>query len=234
MAKVPFDARKLLRDPPAATPTADAARDELAVEAAPERARPARTTRPNAAASPAAVEAPAGVIAIAPPAVAPSEGAERRVRRRAPSPAAGPRPTHARRVARRVQTSIALHPDAWGTLDELAADAGVSVGALLVAILTVSVPESADAALSAVEELLRTAGPDEVLHEERNYRLALDLRAQLDALAATLGSGRPQRSLLVRALVAAHTPTSAEQARELITTQRIDTMRASLRAAADN
>ena len=134
-----------------------------------------------------------------------------------------------------MQTSFSLPPEVWETLDELAAGASVATGKLLTAILTAAIPDSAAGAFATVEQLLLSATPDEGLQEERNYRLALELRTKLDALATTVGSGpRLKRSLLVHAIIAAHAPADAEQARELITTQRIDELRASmLESAAD-
>jgi hypothetical protein len=119
----------------------------------------------------------------------------------------------------------------WDTLDELSAGAA---GRLLTAILSANLPDTPTAALASVEALLRDGPADATLHEERNYRLPYDLRTRLDELATALGGGRrPQRSLLIRAIVAAHAPSSAEQARELITTQRIDALRAGLHASTD-
>ncbi|MBW3609154.1 MAG: hypothetical protein KY463_12520 [Actinobacteria bacterium] len=94
-------------------------------------------------------------------------------------------------------------------------------------------PDSPASAFSAVEQLLLGDAPDNAGHEERNYRLPLQLRTNLDALASALGSRpRPQRSLLIHALVAAHAPANGDQARELITTQRIDALRAAMRESA--
>ncbi len=120
---------------------------------------------------------------------------------------------------------MSLPPTTWDTLDDLGQAAGASTGELLVAILTTAIPDSPTAALDAIERLLVSA-PDEGLREERNYRLPLDLRGQLDALTKALGPGM-QRSLLVRALLAAHTPQDGEDARKLITARRIEAMRAS-------
>ena len=93
-----------------------------------------------------------------------------------------------------------------------------------------AVPETPAGALTAVEQLLGTIAADEGLQEERNYRLPLTLRAELDALSEALGSGARVRSLLIRALLASHTPAAPEQLRELITARRIDSMRAALHA----
>jgi hypothetical protein len=110
----------------------------------------------------------------------------------------------------------------------IAAGAGSGVGKMLAAILTAALPDSPAAALAAVEALLVHRRPDDTPQEERNYRLALELRTELDALAQALGPGRLQRSLLVCALLGAHAPADAEQARELLTAQRIDALRASV------
>jgi hypothetical protein len=52
---------------------------------------------------------------------------------------------------------------------------------------------SGQAHSAALEQLLDTIQPHEGLHEERNYRLPLELRTQLDDLSAALEPG-PRRS----------------------------------------
>jgi hypothetical protein len=136
------------------------------------------------------------------------------------------------RGGRRVQTSLSLPPGLWDSLDALAAGAGASTGELLTAILTRSLPPSPGQALSLLEQLLPSISPQEGLQEERNYRVAFDLRSALDALSEALGP-RPwsRRSLLIRAIVASAMPDSPEQAREVLTTWRIDAMRAAVQAS---
>jgi predicted DNA-binding protein len=198
----------------------------------------ARTAPPRARTNGRAVEEPAGVAAVEPP----RTPARRRPRAK-PAAAAEIRPPesaqsapHATRRgggARRVQTSISMPPAVWDHLDELAQGAGGSAGELLAAILTSTVPDSAEDAFAMIEQLLKTGAPDQGLHEERNFRLTLELREQLDTIAKTLAGGpRPQRSLVVRAIVAAATPANADDARALLTTVRLNGMRAAMTAAA--
>ena len=123
---------------------------------------------------------------------------------------------------------MSLPPDVWDRLDELGRAAGVSAGELLTVVLQDAVPETPAGALTAVEQLLGTIAADEGLQEERNYRLPLTLRAELDALSDALGSGARVRSLLIRALLASNTPAAPDDLRELITARRIDSMRAAL------
>ena len=129
---------------------------------------------------------------------------------------------------------MSLPPDVWDALDELGQAAGVSAGELLTVVLEDAVPKTPAGALTALEQLLRTIAPDEGPQEERNYRIPLTLRAELDALTDALGSGaRVKRSLLIRALLASNTPAEPDDVRELITARRIDSMRAALHAGAD-
>jgi len=134
---------------------------------------------------------------------------------------------------RRVQTSVSLPPAMWDTLDALGTHAGVSAGELLAAILERAVPESAADALELLERLLPTIAPDEGLHEERNYRLALELRSRLDTLTQALGRpAGPRRSLLIRAIAASAMPQGPDYARELVTAVRMGAMRAAVKASA--
>ena len=107
---------------------------------------------------------------------------------------------------------MSLPPDVWDGLDELGRAAGVSAGELLTVVLQDAVPETPAGALTAVEQLLGTIAADEGLQEERNYRLPLTLRAELDALSEALGSGARVRSLLIRALLASNTPAAPDDA----------------------
>ncbi len=240
MAKVSFSARKdpLLR--PRRTPdTPDRTREKTAegrTEAG--RSQPARSAARGPSSTRArALETLNGVAAVSatptdpalasapvkqPPAHTPiADGAGQ--------PDVRPAAARARRVARRVQTSFSLAPDVWETLDDLAEDAGAGTGQLLAAILHDALPETPAAALAAVERLLLETPEDDELHEERNYRLAHELRSRLDALAAKLGSSRRlQRSLLVRAVLAGHIPHNGQQVRELLTAQRLNAMRAAV------
>jgi predicted DNA-binding protein len=199
----------------------------------------ARTTAPRAGSTNGrAVEEPAGVVAVEPP----RAPARRRARAKPAADAAtrspesaesAPHATRRRGAARRVQTSISMPPAGWDRLDELAQDAGASTGELLAAVLTSAVPDSAEDALAMIEQLLSTDAPDQGLHEERNFRLTLKLREQLDTIAKTIAGGpRPERSLVVRAIVAAAIPTNADDARALLITVRLNSMRAAMTAAA--
>lgn len=250
MAKVQFSARKdpLLRgrrvasertraqptEPAQGRVDADDATVSRPAEPRPEDGGPTGARRPRAN----ALEGPAGLGAVdSADVAAPQHGhSDAAAQRSVSAPeATSPqqRAERSRLVARRVQTSVSLPPDVWDTLDELGHGAGVSAGELLTTILTGAVPSNAEAAFAALEQLLISIGPDEGLQEERNYRLPLELRTRLDDLARALGPGpRLQRSLLIRAIVASHTPNSSEQARELITTRRIEAMRAMMLAAA--
>ena len=152
----------------------------------------------------------------------------------APEAAAG-RPGRPRTAGRRVQTSISLPPETWDTLDGLGEGAGVSTGELLAAILNGAMPDSPQDALVALEQLLEGIRANDGPHEVRNHRLALELRAQLDALVKALGAGpRMHRSLLIRALLATRTPPDSNAARELITARRIDAMRSAVLAASSD
>jgi len=197
----------------------------------------AHTAPPRAGTNGRAVEEPAGVVAVeAPPTPArraarakPTAAAEMRPPE---SPETAPQATRRRGAARRVQTSISMQPARWDRLDKLAQDASAPTGELLSAILTSAVPNSAEDALAMIEQLLTTDAPDHGLHEERNFRLTLELREQLDTIAKTLDDGpRLQRSLVVRAIVAAATPTNADDARALLTAVRLNSMRAAMTAA---
>jgi hypothetical protein len=183
-----------------------------------------RPTRPSLA----AVEEPVGVIAV--PTLSSSPGtrmsADQDSSHATELPTASQRSERSRQGVRRAQTSMSLAPSSWDSLDELGHAAGASAGELLVAILTAAIPDTPAAALEAIEELLVSNAPDEGMHEERNYRLPLDLRTQLDALTKALGPS-VQRSLLIRALLAAHTPDNADNARQLIIARRIAALRAS-------
>lgn len=236
--KITFSARKdpLLRPRPASTPRkatstprqAATAPPDTPADSTPAIKQPPRTRTP-AGSGPrrpalAAVEEPVGVIAV------PARDTDTARQQSNPADDAGRgqprrRSDRSRPGARRAQTSMSLPSSTWDTLDDLAQGAGASTGELLVAILTAASPDSPAAALDAIEQLLVTALDDD-LREERNYRLPLELRQQLDSLTMTLGPS-VQRSLLIRALLAAHTPQGADAARTLITAQRIDAMRAS-------
>lgn len=190
-------------------------------------ARASRSPRPSLA----AVEEPAGVIAVPTESgrsARPDEAGRAPNDRGAsdPSPSAEHRERSVR-SARRVQTSMSFPPTTWDTLDELGEATSVSAGELLIAILSEAIPDTPAAALAAIEQLLISAAHDDGPHEERNYRLPIDLRTQLDALTKALGPP-VQRSLLIRALLAAHLPQSSDAARELITKHRIRVMRAAV------
>lgn len=184
----------------------------------------------------AAVEEPAGVIAVP---SASSAGAGRRRSTHAaddssdpPTPAAASqRSQRWRHSARRVQTSMSLPPATWDNLDEVGETAGASAGELLVAILNEAIPQTPADALAAVERLLVSSARNDGPQEERNYRLPLDLRTQLDALTKALGP-QVQRSLLIRALLSAHAPQDGDAARTLITAQRVQAMRSAVGASA--
>jgi len=245
-SKVTFSARKdpLLRPRRAASEPSKTASLSLAKQLAepadsapPTKSSTTRgrtTTARKQSVGPHAVEEPAGVIAV-PPAQKvlaradnglPDGGAS------ASEVAAPSQRAERSRVARRIQTSISLPPQLWDTLEELGA--GVSAGELLTAILSSAMPESVEAAASTLEQLLVDMAPNEGLHEERNYRLPLELRTQLDSLTKRLGSlPRMQRSILIRAILTAHMPGNGEQARELLTARRIHAMRAAMASGQD-
>ena len=247
MAKIEFSARKDRLLP--------ASRGDSGAQAAPARARStaatARRERSSTATAsagetspggegPTAVESPAGVVAVAPTRRSRSARQPRAQAPRATSPdthadaSASGRRARPGRTARRVQTSMSLPPILWDSLDALGRAAGVSAGELLTVVLADAVPETPAGALTAVEQLLGTIAPDEGPQEERNYRIPLTLRAELDALTDALGGGaRVKRSLLIRALLASNTPAEPDDVRELITARRIDSMRAALHAGAD-
>lgn len=230
MAKVNFSARKdpLLRPrrAPTVPPSAeDGARTPDTMQRP--RNRRSRTTNAQPPGT-AGIEAPAGVIAVPVGTTnSPKNPSDDGVATGQPAPPTG---APARLGARRVQTTIRLAPEMWDNLDELARGAGVSTGELMSTVVTEALPDSPDAALLAVEQLLTDSAPDDGLLEERNFRLSLALRQRLDALARALGSDR-KRSLLIRALLHTHTPADSRAARELVTTRRIDEMRVAARAA---
>ncbi len=248
--KITFSARKdpLLRAPRSAPPD----RAPRAKAEAPSASRHRAATAAGARVR----ESPAGVIAVDPPARRPVPPAARAKPPGEPKPAAGRKPPadsvaaeasaasdqrgppmQARRNTRRgegrVQTSVSLPPPVWDALDELAVAASDSTGRLLIAILAAATPSTPAAAFATVERLLLSQSPDDALHEERNYRLPVDLRTPLDELASALGGGaRRQRSLLIRAILAAHAPASATEARELLTLRRLAQLRPSEPVAA--
>lgn len=262
MAKIAFSARKnpLLGtlSPPAAdaiaephpAPAGRAAGTTVAADAPPAAKRRAADTRgpdlesrraehikSGARPNGRAVEGPAGVVAVEA-----GEPVERNQTPRPPStvtpatsidsaPAdSGTAGARGRASARRVQTSISLPPAVWDSLDELAEQSATATGALLTALLTTATPESSEAAFAAVEQLLTTTG-DEGRREERNFRLPWELRSQLDTIVKTLGPRVP-RSLLVRAIVAGSIPENPDQARELVTSQRLRAIRTAMRMSA--
>jgi hypothetical protein len=244
--KITFSARKdpLLRHHPANQPNrhaADASDRPAADDATTSISRPgSRMRTPTSDRSPraalAAVEEPVGVIAVPTPSAVSGQMAPTTTAHgdsvAASEPATpGERGERSRHSVRRVQTSMSLPPATWDTLDELGQASGVSAGELLVAILTGGMPDTPTAALAALEQLLVNSPPDEGPHEERNYRLPLGLRTQLDGLTKVLGPS-VKRSLLIRALLAAHAPQSSDDARELITARRIHTMRTAMHASA--
>jgi len=231
--------------PPPGDPQPDAARPPAAprggqaelpdVGAARAARAPGAEARTAARPSGRQVEAPAGVVAVEPDPDPPprrkraAAKARAGTRRSDPHPAAAPQP--ARSATRRVQTSISLLPTGWDGLDALARDAGVSVRDLLAAVLATAMPDTPAAALAMIEQLLKSTGPDDGLHEERSYRLPLDLRTRLDSTAKALGAGPRQRSLLARAILARATPDGADEARALVTEVRLSAMRAALTAS---
>ena len=234
MGKVTFSARKdpLLPPRPTSPPADDAiatTKPARASASAPARTRARRTAPPRRTAR--GVEEPAGVIAIDAAEPAPTDSPVRGVG----APKAAGRPGRPRPAGRRVQTSISLPPETWDTLDALGEAAGVATGELLAAILNGAMPDSPEDALAALEQLLTVIPADDGPHEERNHRLALELRAQLDALVKALGAGpRMHRSLLIRALLATGTPPDSDSARELITARRINAMRSAVLAASSD
>lgn len=229
--KVTFTARKdpLLRPRQAAAAS-------RADEPRPDDRAPASRLDAATVAGARAIEGPSGVVAVDPVAPGPPRG---------PGDAATPPPAErtslpaaparrpARRAEGRVQTSISLPPDVWDTLDAQAQQASDTTGKLLIAILAAAIPDTPAAAFAVVEQLLLGSGPDDALHEERNYRLPVDLRTRLDELAAALGAGpHRQRSLLIRAILSAHAPSDTAQARELLTQRRLAQLRPGETAAA--
>lgn len=238
--KITFSARKdpLLRPRPASQDRKAVRAQHQPATAVPDAPTAAASTTPISQPPPtrspagtsarrpalAAVEEPVGVISV------PVDDTDTtRSQSGPPDEASRVAPTarsdRSRQVMRRTQTSMSLPPTTWDTLDALSQAAGASTGELLVAILTAVIPDSPPAALDAIEQLLVNA-PDEGPREERNYRLPLGVRHQLDDLTKALGPSM-QRSLLIRALLGAHTPEGAEDARKLITAHRIQVMRAS-------
>jgi predicted DNA-binding protein len=243
MAKVTFSARKdpLLRPPRGSTqpsqPRRDASADKPDDGDSTPTAKPpvAKSSRHSRGDDNRVVEGPVGVIAVSP-----QEPVAQRKRRsgarsapRSKTPEVGEEGTsgieRSRHATRRVQTSVSLPPETWDALDELGQEAGVAAVELLTGILTAGLPDTPESALSALEQLLVTIPPDDGPHEERNYRLPLELRTKLDELSKALGARpRKQRSLLIRAILASQMPKSGDHARELITTRRLDAMRAAL------
>lgn len=239
MAKIQFTARKdpLLRDPAPenarrrrSPATGVGARDESADG---DRGENEFGTH----ALDGALEGPRGVVAV--PVAAPA--GRSRIADVAPSPAVRPAqlatstaraPTTAPAAGlsgRRYQTSISLPPQTWVEFDGLAQGAGTSVGELMTAVLGMGLPDSPEAALQALERLLSAIPADEGLLEERNYRLPLELREALDRIAKILAPrSRAHRSLLIRAILSDCWPASPERARELVTSVRVQAMRASL------
>jgi len=238
MAKVTFSARKdpLLRPRRPAEEPGQTRRAALAEPPVP--AQPETAADPSGSINDRAVEGLAEVIAVSPERPTRQRSGARstpskRAKTSTGSTDATPRAARSRDVARRVQTSISLPPEIWDELDELGQQAGVSAGELLTAVLTARIPDTPQAALSALEQLLVSISPDEDPHEERNYRLPRELRTRLDTLSKALGAGpRMQRSMLIRAILAFHLPANGEQAHELITTRRLDAMRAALATSA--
>jgi predicted DNA-binding protein len=237
MTKVTFSARKdpLLRPRRPADEPSQTRPAALAEQSGP--AQPETAGDPSGPMNDRAVEGPAGVIAVSPERPKRQRSRARstpakRTKTSAGSTDATPRAARPRDVTRRVQTSVSLPPETWDTLDELGEQAGVSAGELLTAVLNAHIPDTPQAALSALEQLLISISPDEGPHEERNYRLPRELRTRLDELSKALGAARMQRSMLVRAILAFHLPANGEQAHELITTRRLDAMRAALATSA--
>ena len=171
-------------------------------------------------------ELPAGAAAQSAP--APGRGApKRRASRRRAAADDGPvAVAETAGMARRVQTSISLPPDAWVGLDELARASGYPARQLLVGVLAASLPTNVEDALQLTESLVVGLVPDSTHepNEERNYRLPLPVRRRLDALAGDLGP-RVTRSLLIHAILARHLPSSAADAHALMTRELVASMR---------
>jgi len=242
MAKIAFTARKdpLLRDPSSVQPPPRARVDAAATDVPSGAARlPVPDSVVDVSEAARMHEQPRGVVAVS---ATPGVGAVPTARR-SDSEARGDGQPAGREFAlrvplrpsrRRVQTSMSLPPDLWAELERLADGAGSTPGELLNAVLRNGFPDSPEAALASVERVLDRMPLDEGLLEERNYRLALEVREGLDRLSRmlTVGPrGRVHRSLLIRAILIDRTLATPIEARELINGLRVRDMRDSLAAA---
>ena len=101
----------------------------------------------------------------------------------------------------------------------------------MVALLRNGLPEEATAALDLVERQLLVGVPSTgEPNEDRNYRLPLALRRELDRLAGELGS-RVTRSMLIAGILGDAMPAGVQEALALIREQLVASIRAAVAAA---
>jgi hypothetical protein len=135
--------------------------------------------------------------------------------------------------AQTVQTSVLLPAPMWEHLTALATEAGslTNTNQVLIIIL-----QAHGSNLELVGEDLNRflASSDGVLRapwQERNVRLPINLRHDLDLLRDALtsaGLDQATRSHLIAAILTFHTPQTGEQIRELLAEQRSETLRRAL------
>jgi hypothetical protein len=162
----------------------------------------------------------------------PAESRSTRSRVQNSTPGAAPASRQGGR-AQTVQTSVLLPAPMWEHLTALAADAGslTNTNQVLIIIL-----QAHGSDLELVGEDLNRflASSDDVLRapwQERNVRLPINLRHNLDLLRDALtsaGLDQATRSHLVAAILTFHTPQTGEQMRKLLAEQRSETLRRAL------
>ena len=147
-----------------------------------------------------------------------------------------PGPTPASRHSGRaqtVQTSVLLPAPMWKHLTALATEAGslTNTNQVLIMILQAHgdnlelVGEDLNRFLASSDDVLRAPW------QERNVRLPLNLRHDLDLLRDALtsaGLDQATRSHLIAAILTFHTPQTGEQIRQLLAEQRSETLRRAL------
>jgi hypothetical protein len=164
----------------------------------------------------------------------PKPAGSRTARSREQNATLGPAPASRQgKRAQTVQTSVLLPAPMWEHLTALAAEAGslTNTNQVLIIIL-----QAHGSDLELVGEDLNRflASSDDVLTapwQERNVRLPINLRHNLDLLRDALtsaGLDQATRSHLVAAILTFHTPQTGEQMRQLLAEQRSETLRRAL------
>jgi hypothetical protein len=155
------------------------------------------------------------------------------VRARRLQPRAGETP---RRIS--LQTSVLLPSFIWDHLARLASEAGglTTANRLLIAVLEAEGPRDLSQAGEDLERFLALPAEQSGLGEpweERNVRLPIELRKHLDELKQSLtaaGLGPAVRAHLIAASWLLRGPSTAAEARDLITEVRAETFRRALAA----